>query len=93
MRQWVLTTFGRTAGRNAIRRILLAAGLSWKRVKKLLGKAKAPMRAEHIARLEELFAGACRDEVTLIYVDESLFHRDLGMGATPGAPGASGPGE
>jgi hypothetical protein len=30
----VLTTFGRLVGRNAIRRMLLAARLSWKKIKK-----------------------------------------------------------
>ena len=74
-------------GRNAIRRILLAARLSWKRIKKLLGKAKAPKRAEHITRLEGLFARVCRDEVTLIYIDESHFHRDLDGGYTWGPRG------
>jgi hypothetical protein len=46
-----LTTFGRRVGRNAIRRMLLAAKLSWKKIKKLLGQAKAPKRAEPISRL------------------------------------------
>jgi hypothetical protein len=87
LRQWILATLGLTVGRNAIRRILLAAKLSWKRIKKLLGKAKAPGRAEHITRLEELFARVCRDEVTLIYVDESHFHRDLDGGYTWGPRG------
>jgi hypothetical protein len=87
LRQWALATLGLAVGRNAIRRILLAAKLSWKRIKKLLGKAKAPGRAEHITRLGELFARACRGEVTLIYVDESHFHRDLDEGYTWGPRG------
>jgi len=87
LRQWVLTSFGRRVGRNAIRRLLLAARLSWKKVKKVLGKAKPHKRAEHITRLEELFARVCRGEVTLIYVDESHFHRDLDDGYTWGPEG------
>jgi hypothetical protein len=87
LRQWVSVTFGRTVGRNAIRRMLLDAELSWKRIKKLLGKAKAPKRAEHISRLEGLFSLVCRDEVTLIYIDESHFHRDLDEGYTWGPRG------
>jgi transposase len=87
LRRWVLSTFGRTASRHAIRRILHAAGLSWKKIKKLLGKAKAPVRAEPIKRLEGLFARVCRDEVALISVDESHFHQDLDEGYTWGEKG------
>lgn len=83
----MLDAFGRTAGRNAIRRALHAARLSWKKVKKLLGKAKAPRRAEHMNRLEELFARVCRGGVTLIYIDESHFHQDLDGGYTWGEKG------
>ena len=82
LRRWVLDRFGRLVGRNAIRRILLAARLSWKKITKVLGKAKAPKRAEHITRLEELFAQVCRGEVTLVYIDESHFHQDLDGGYT-----------
>jgi transposase len=61
---------------------LLAARLGWKKVKKLLGKAKPAKRAEHITLLEGLFARVCRGEVTLIYIDESHFHQDLDEGYT-----------
>jgi hypothetical protein len=87
LRQWVRATFGKEVGRNAIRRLLLAARLSWKKVKKLLGKAKPEKRAEHITRLEELFTRVCRDEVTLIYIDESHFHQDMDEGYTWGPRG------
>ena len=87
LRQWVLSTFGRLVGRHAIRRMLLAARLSWKKIKKLLGKAKPEKRAEHITRLEGLFAQVCRGEVTLIYIDESHFHQDLDEGYTWGPKG------
>ena len=82
-----MTTFGRTVGRNAIRRVLHAAGLSWKRVKKLLGKAKPGKRVEHVERLATLFDQVHRHEVTLIYVDESHFHQDLDEGYTWGPKG------
>ena len=80
LRQWVLTTFGHKVGRNAIRRLLHAARLSYKKVKKLLGKAKPHKRVEHITRLEQLFEQVCREEVILVYVDESHFHQDLDEG-------------
>jgi hypothetical protein len=82
IRQWVLTTLGRAMGRNAIRRLVLAARLSWKKIKKLLAKAKPQKRAEQIARLEGRFARVCHDEVTLISIDESHFHQDLDQGST-----------
>jgi transposase len=82
LRQWVLSTFGRTVGRNAIRRVLLAAGLSWKKIKKLLGKADPRKRAEHVEILGALFDRVRRREVTLIYIDESHFHQDLDGGYT-----------
>lgn len=87
LRQWALSTFGHTAGRNAIGRLLHAAGLSWKKVKKLLGKAKPQARVEHVARLETLLEGVRRGEVTLIYIDESHFHQDLDDGYTWGPKG------
>jgi transposase len=74
LRQWVLTTFGRRVGRNALRRLLLAARLSWKKIKKVLGKAKPQKRIEHITRLEELSARVCRGEVTLL-ISDNYFSR------------------
>src|SRR5262249_18128855 len=48
LKQWVLRTFGRVVSRNALRRLLRQARLSWKKVKKLLGKANPEKRAAHI---------------------------------------------
>ncbi len=87
LRRWALERLGRAAARNTIRRILLTARLSWKKVKKLLGKAKAAKRAEHITLLEGLFDRVRRGEVTLIYIDESHFHQDLDEGYTWGPVG------
>jgi hypothetical protein len=82
LRQWIEATLGRRVGRNAIRRILAAADLSWKKIKKLLGKADAQKRAEHIEVLEKLFDQVRRNAVSLIYIDESHFHQDLDGGYT-----------
>jgi len=82
-----MTTFGHQVGRNAIRRVLHNAGLSWKRVKKLLGKAKPGKRVEHVEPPATLFEQVRRGEVTLIYVDESHFHQDLDEGYTWGPKG------
>jgi transposase len=87
LKQWALQTFGLRAGRTTIRRVLRQAGLTWKKVKKLLGKAKPEKRAAHIQELLKLFARACDGEVILIYVDEVHVHRDLDLGYTWGRKG------
>src|SRR6185312_3283129 len=63
------------------------AGLTWKKIKKLLGKADPEKRAAHIQQLLELFTGVCDGEVVLIYVDEVHVHRDLDHGYTWGRIG------
>ena len=87
LKEWVFRTFGRVASRNGLRRVLRGAGLTWKKVKKLLGKAKPEKRAAHIQQLLRLFAGVCDGEVVLIYVDEVHVHRDLDHGYTWGRSG------
>ena len=86
-------TFGRHAGRNSIRRILRQAELTWKKVKKLLGRAKPEKRAAHVEQLQKLFAAVCAGEVLLIYVDEVHIHRDLDLGSPwdARASGCGGP--
>jgi DDE superfamily endonuclease/Winged helix-turn helix len=87
LKQWAFETFGRVAGRNGIRRVLRQAKLTWKKVKKLLGKAKPEKRAAHVDELRELFAEVCDGEVVLVYVDEVHIHRDLDLGYTWGRRG------
>jgi transposase len=87
LKQWVFQTFGRHAGRNSIRRVLRRAQLTWKKVKKLLGRAKPEKRAAHVEQLQKLFAEVCAGEVILIYVDEVHIHRDLDLGYTWGRKG------
>jgi transposase len=78
---------GLRASRSSIRRVLRRAKLTWKKVKKLLGKAKPEKRAAHIEEWLKLFAGVCDGEVTLVYVDEVHIHRDLDLGYTWGRQG------
>jgi transposase len=80
LKRWVRNTFGLVAGRNSIRRVLKQAQLSWKKVKKLLGKAKPEKRAAHVEQLQRLFTEVCAGEVTLIYIDEVHIHRDVDLG-------------
>jgi transposase len=82
LRQWVAASLGHRASRNAIRRLLGRAGLSWEKIKKLLGKADPRKRADHVEALGALFERVRRDEVCLISIDESHFHQDLDGGYT-----------
>jgi hypothetical protein len=83
----VFQTFGLLASRTSIRRVLRRAQLTWKKVKKLLGKAKPETRAAHVEELLKLFAGVCDGEVLLVYADEVHIHRDLELGYTWGRKG------
>jgi transposase len=83
----VLQTFGLTVSRNSIRRVLRRAKLTWKKVKKLLGRADPQKRAAHVQELLKLFSEVCDDQVILIYVDEVHIHRDLDLGYTWGRLG------
>jgi len=87
LKDWVYRTLGRIISRNGLRRILRGAGLTWKKVKKLLGKADPQKRAAHIRRLLQLFTGVRDAQVVLIYVDEVHVHRDLDHGYTWGRRG------
>jgi transposase len=72
--------FGLEACRGTVRRALRAAGLTWKRVKKPLGKAKPAEREAHVERLLALYEGVRDGGTCVVYVDESHFHRDVGPG-------------
>src|SRR5439155_26539192 len=87
LKQWVARALDRVASRNTIRRVLRQAKLTWKKVKKLLGKANPEKRAAHIQQLLTLFAGVCDGDVILTYVDEVHGHRDLDLGYTWGRRG------
>jgi transposase len=87
LKEWVCRAFGRVISRNGLRRVLRGAGLTWKKVKTLLGKAEPEKRAAHIQRLLQLFTGVCDGQVVLIYVDEVHVHRDLDHGYTWGRSG------
>ena len=53
LKQWACQALGLLAGRNTLRRVLRQADLTWKKVKKLLGKANPEKRAAHIGRQDE----------------------------------------
>lgn len=87
LRQWIAKKFGRLVSRGTIRKILKRAKLSWKKCKKLLGKANPQKRAEFLKQFETLYEQMCQGKLILIYVDESHFHRDLDLGYTWGPVG------
>lgn len=80
--QWIGKHCQRLVSRGTVRRILRLAGLSWKKCKKLLGKANPQKRAEYLEKFVTLYEQMCRGEIVVIYIDESHFHRDLDLGYT-----------
>ena len=80
LRQWVEQKLDRQISRTTLRTWLKAAGLSWKKSKKVLTKAKPKQRAQYIKIFQTWFEQVCRGELRLIYVDEVHLHQDLELG-------------
>ena len=55
-------------------------GLSWKKGKKLLGRADPARREAFIAQLRPVLAAAQRDRHRLVYLDEAHIHQDADLG-------------
>jgi len=72
--------FGTTCCRETIRAALHRLGLSWKKAKKLLGRADPARRQAFVERLQDVLAGACRDRHLLVYLDEAHIHQDTDLG-------------
>lgn len=68
--------------RTKLRTLLKEQGLSWKKCKKILGKAKPEKRQAFIEQFQSLFEQVCRQEIILVYIDEAHIHRDLDLGYT-----------
>lgn len=82
LRRWVATKLERPVSRTMLRTILKAAGLSWKKCKKLLAKANAAKRAEFVHQFQTLYERLCQGEIRLVYIDEAHVHQDLDLGYT-----------
>ena len=54
--------------------------LSWKKAKKLLGRADPARRQAFIKRVQDLLAGAQRDRHLLVDLDEAHVHQDVDLG-------------
>ncbi len=77
---WVREAFGRTCCRETIRAALHRLELSWKKAKKLLGRADPQHRQAFVEQVRGLLAGAQRDRHLLVYLDEAHVHQDAGLG-------------
>ena len=77
---FVRERFGPTCCRETIRAALHRLGLSWKKAKKLLGRACPQRRQAFVERLEGVLAGAQRDQHLLVYLDEAHIHQDADLG-------------
>jgi hypothetical protein len=65
--------FGRTCCRETIRVALHRLKLSWKKAKKLLGRADPERRQVFVERIQDLLTGAQCDRHRLVYLDEAMW--------------------
>jgi transposase len=77
---WMRERFGLRCCRETIRSALHRLGLSWKKAKKLLGRANPERRQAFVEQLQGLLDGAQRDRHLLVYVDEAHIHQDADLG-------------
>lgn len=82
LRRWVECVLQRKVSRNTLRQILQAAGLSWKKCKKVLSKANPVQRAAYVEQFQTRYGQMLAGEVDILYVDESHFHQDMDLGYT-----------
>ena len=72
--------FGRLCCRETIRAALHRLKLSWKKAKKLLGRACPEQRQAFVEQLQGLLDGAQCDRHLLVYLDEAHIHQDADLG-------------
>ncbi len=72
--------FGITCCRETIRAALHRLDLSWKKAKKLLGRADPARRQAFIEQLQSVLADAQRERHLLVYLDEAHIHQDADLG-------------
>ena len=77
---WVRERFGRSLCRETIRTALHRLELTWKKAKKLLGRADPARRQAFVEQLQGWLAGAQRDRHLLVYLDEAHIHQDTDLG-------------
>jgi transposase len=77
---FVQAKFGRRCCRETIRRTLHRLKLSWKKARKLLGRAKPGQRQAFIAEIGPLLDGARDERHHLVHLDEAHIHQDVDLG-------------
>jgi transposase len=77
---WVRERFELRCCRETVRAALPRLKLSWKKAKKLLGRADPERRRAFIEQLQGVLDGAQRDRHLLVYVDEAHIHQDADLG-------------
>ena len=77
---WVRECFGLSVCRETIRTALHRLKLSWKKAKKLLGRADPERRQAFVEQLQGLLASAQHDRHLLVYLDEAHIHQDADLG-------------
>ena len=78
---WVRKRFGLRCCRETIRAALHRRKLSWKKAKKLLGRADPERRQAFLGQLQGVLEGAQRDRPRVVYVDEAHLHQDADLGS------------
>jgi transposase len=87
LQHWVSQRLLRTVSRSTLHKTLQAARLSWKKCKKWLGKRDPHKRAAFLDRFVNVYEQVMKQEIVLLYLDESHFHRDLEIGYSWGPVG------
>lgn len=77
---WVKDKFQLEVCRETLRKTLKKMGLSWKKAKKLLNKAKEKDREEYLLNLKLLLEKTLKQNHLLIYIDEAHIHLDCDEG-------------
>ena len=77
---WVRERFGLVCCRETIRAALHRLKLSWKKAKKLLGRADSERRQAFIEQLQGVLDGAQRDRHLVVFLDEAHIHQDADLG-------------
>src|SRR3954466_2854492 len=72
--------FGCLCCRETLRAALHRLKLSWKKAKKLLGRADPAQREAFGGQLQGVLDGAQHDRHLLVYVDEAHIHQDADLG-------------
>src|SRR6185436_16476095 len=68
---WARERFGLVCCRETIRAVLHRRKLSWKKAKKLLGRADPEQRQAFLEQLQGVLEGAQRDRHRVVYLDEA----------------------